>query len=265
NTGEGVLFGKGSDPDEDMLSWLWIDEQGLVVNDVPSTCVSGLSPGTRVFTLTVSDGHGHQASDSVTITRIDDDTGGGSVAISAPVAGALVPGGQPYTIRWTAPANLGSEHLRVSYTVNGGETWTEIAECRNTLVSDGHCVWQNPGPDSDQAFISMTTTDGDVAGSGATGRFTIRAASGSLPPPWQHGDVGAVGAAGSAVVVNDVFTIAGSGADIWGTADEFHFVYQTRSGAGDVDAVTLVNGVQNVNPWTKVGLMLRANLTAGAA
>jgi regulation of enolase protein 1 (concanavalin A-like superfamily) len=265
NTGEGVLSGRGSDPDEDMLSWLWTDEQGLAVNDVPTTCISGLAPGAHVFTLTVSDGHGHQASDSVTITRIDDDTGGGTIAISAPVAGALVAGGQPYTIRWTAPATLGSEHVRVSSTVNGGGTWTEIAECRNTLVSAGECVWQNPGPDSDQAFISMATTDGNVPGSGATGRFTIRAASGSLPPPWQHADVGAVGAAGSAVVVNDVFTIAGSGADIWGTADEFHYVYQTRSGAGGVDAVTLVNSVQNVNPWTKAGLMLRANLNAGAA
>ena len=51
-----------------------------------------------------------------------------------------------------------------------------------------------------------------------------------VPSPWNTADIGAVGAPGSASYSSGTFTIAGSGADIWGTADEFRFVYQGASG-----------------------------------
>src|SRR5712671_5536295 len=42
----------------------------------------------------------------------------------------------------------------------------------------------------------------------------------------QDRDIGAVAVAGSASNNgNGAFTVSGSGADIWGTADEFHYVY----------------------------------------
>jgi len=58
----------------------------------------------------------------------------------------------------------------------------------------------------------------------------------AVPNPWQTTDIGTVGAAGSAVAVNGVFSVSGSGADIWGTADEFRYVYQTLTGDCDVRA-----------------------------
>ena len=84
----------------------------------------------------------------------------------------------------------------------------------------------------------------------------------TLPGGWQTTDVGAVGAAGSAASSGGVMTIAGSGADVWNTADEFRFVYQPFTGDGSI--VTRVTSIKNVDVWVKAGVMMRESLSAGA-
>ena len=54
------------------------------------------------------------------------------------------------------------------------------------------------------------------------------------PAQWSDVDVGAVGRAGSSSLVNGTYTVRGSGADIWGSADAFHFVYQPMTGNGEI-------------------------------
>lgn len=81
---------------------------------------------------------------------------------------------------------------------------------------------------------------------------------------WTSEDIGAVAAAGSASINGsgqDV--ILASGADIWGTADEFHYVHQPLSGDGEitVEVVSLVN----TNQWAKAGVMIRESLDADSA
>ena len=83
-----------------------------------------------------------------------------------------------------------------------------------------------------------------------------------VPAPWATGDVGAVGRAGSAVYASGTFTVDGSGADIWGTADAFRFVYRSLSGDGSI--VAHVGGIQNVHAWSKAAVMMRNGLSAGA-
>ncbi|MBL7222841.1 MAG: PEP-CTERM sorting domain-containing protein [Candidatus Brocadiae bacterium] len=56
----------------------------------------------------------------------------------------------------------------------------------------------------------------------------------------------------------DTYTIVGSGGDIWGTADGFHYVYQSVS--GDFMAAVRLVSQQNTNGWAKAGLMARADL-----
>ena len=85
----------------------------------------------------------------------------------------------------------------------------------------------------------------------------------SLPSPWQGQDVGAVGQPGSASHSNGVFTVNGAGADIWGSADAFHFVYQSLAGDGQI--VARVASVQNTNAYAKAGVMLRSGLSAGSS
>lgn len=86
-----------------------------------------------------------------------------------------------------------------------------------------------------------------------------------LPSPWTSQDIGAVGLQGSAsfAPATGVHTVAGAGADIWGTADAYRYVYQPLSGDGQV--VARVATVQNTNAWVKAGVMIRADATPGSA
>jgi len=81
----------------------------------------------------------------------------------------------------------------------------------------------------------------------------------ALPARWTSQDIGSVGAAGSASASKGLFTLKGAGADIWGAADAFQFVYQPLSGDGTI--IARVANVQNVHPWTKAGVMIREALT----
>ena len=86
--------------------------------------------------------------------------------------------------------------------------------------------------------------------------------SGALPAPWSAQDVGSVGLNGQSTYSAGTFTARGSGADIWGAADGFHYVSQPVT--GDVQLVARVTGVQNTNPYAKAGLMMRETTAAGA-
>ena len=81
-------------------------------------------------------------------------------------------------------------------------------------------------------------------------------------PSWSDGDIGAVAAAGSFTDNGSALTITGSGADIWGTADEFHFAYRPLSGDGTLTA--RVTSITNGNVWSKVGLMIRESVAANS-
>jgi hypothetical protein len=79
-----------------------------------------------------------------------------------------------------------------------------------------------------------------------------------MPAPWADQDIGSVGVAGSAGYASGTFTINGSGADIWGPADAFHYVYQQLKGNGQI--VARVVSVQNTYQWAKAGVMIRETL-----
>ena len=117
----------------------------------------------------------------------------------------------------------------------------------------------NPGATYYYCFWAQNSAGGMRS---STVSFTTQTAGGALPSPWQHADVGAVGAAGDASYDAGTFTVSGSGADIWGSADEFHFVYQTLDGNGEV--VARVTSQTDTNGWAKAGVMIRDDLAAGS-
>jgi uncharacterized repeat protein (TIGR03806 family) len=88
--------------------------------------------------------------------------------------------------------------------------------------------------------------------------------SSSLPSPWQHQDIGAVGAPGSAGYSTNTgtFTITGSGLDIWSSADEFHYAYLDVS--GDCEVVARVSSITETFDWAKAGVMIRETLAPGS-
>jgi endoglucanase Acf2/regulation of enolase protein 1 (concanavalin A-like superfamily) len=91
---------------------------------------------------------------------------------------------------------------------------------------------------------------------------TTESSPSTLPSPWVTSDVGAVAASGSASHSSGTFTVAGSGADIWGTADEFRYVYQPVT--GDVTLTARIVSLTNSNSWAKAGVMIRETTAANA-
>lgn len=92
--------------------------------------------------------------------------------------------------------------------------------------------------------------------------FTSKEADAAVPSPWLQQDVGSVGLAGSGDYASGTFTIKGSGTDIAGTADQFHYVYQPLNGDGTI--VARVAGIGNTSSWAKAGVMIRESLATGA-
>jgi len=59
-----------------------------------------------------------------------------------------------------------------------------------------------------------------------------------------------------------VYTLKGSGADIWGTADQFQYGYMKLTGDGSITAK--IESVENKNVWSKGGVMIRQNVTGNS-
>jgi hypothetical protein len=76
-------------------------------------------------------------------------------------------------------------------------------------------------------------------------------------------DIGSPAFKGSSAYSSGRFTITAAGSDIWGTTDQFHFVYQPIS--GDADVSLRVESISNVNRWSKAGVMIRESLNPHAA
>ena len=183
---------------------------------------------------------------------------GQAVTFSATIqnqGGTATPGGIIHGVLFTvdgAPVNWSDNNTaslapgatRV-LTANGGpggsSTWTATAGSHTILanVDDINRIAEsNEGNNTLSAPLTVT----------------------SLPSPWQTADIGAVGAAGSASHSSGTFTVVGSGADIWGTADEFRYVYQAAS--GDCEIRARVATQQNTDVWAKSGVMIRETVGA---
>jgi len=76
---------------------------------------------------------------------------------------------------------------------------------------------------------------------------------------WENSDIGATAAIGSALfdAPSNTYTVNGSGADIYGTSDEFNFTRRPMIGDGSV--LTYVNSISNTNAWAKAGVMIRTS------
>ena len=193
----------------------------------------------------------------------------------------------PNTPSYKSPANQATAQPTTGMTLrwNGG-LWAHLYDVYFGTTPNPPLVAQNValGPSqtsSDNKSYALPTLQGGttyywkivsktmayVTAAGPVWSFTTAGSSGggggSLPSPWLDADVGAVGAAGSASFTNPTFSVAGAGADVWGTADAFHYVYQPLDGDGTI--VARVASIQNTAAWAKAGVMIRTSLSAGSA
>ena len=94
-------------------------------------------------------------------------------------------------------------------------------------------------------------------------RFDPNTLGYTILPEWFTTDVGAVGIAGITASPGPFsFVLRASGADIETTNDEFHYVWQTRT--GDLDMQAKVTSLAPTDPWAKAGLMIRSTTNAGS-
>jgi hypothetical protein len=129
-----------------------------------------------------------------------------------------------------------------------------------------------PATWSDVGFASYTTRDFHVpAGTPGADIDAINAhQSGGPPPPpppppsglppgWSTADIGATGLAGSASYSSGTFTVNGAGANIWGSADSFRYVYQSLAGDGQLIA-HVASFTNTTSVHAKAGIMIRSTL-----
>src|SRR5438093_13035030 len=82
-------------------------------------------------------------------------------------------------------------------------------------------------------------------------------------PNWTQQTVGTSSAGSADVDSSGVWTIKGSGSDLWDRDDEFHIVYQPLSSDGSI--TTKLLGVDNGDEHSKAGVMMREDLDNTAA
>lgn len=77
--------------------------------------------------------------------------------------------------------------------------------------------------------------------------------------PYDSWDIGNVNVGGTSVATSaNSFDVLSDGADIWGAADNFHFIY--REVTGDFDIAMRIDHATSNNNWARNSLMLRANV-----
>jgi hypothetical protein len=169
---------------------------------------------------------------------------------SASIAGGA--GVAPYFVKVTRSGGKVSAWRKASATA----AWTLVGEVSIALGSSAY------------VGLFVSSHDATRLATAVFDSVAVRQVSAPPPPPpplpagWSASDVGAVAKAGSASFAAGVFTVKGSGADVWGSADEFQFAY--RSLAGDGQIVARVATVQNTHAWAKAGVMIRESLAAGS-
>ena len=89
------------------------------------------------------------------------------------------------------------------------------------------------------------------------------ATGGSCFTGWSCADVGSPAIAGGQASSGSSWTISGAGNDVWGTSDQFHYVWQTVAGS-NATVSAHITAQSNTNAWAKAGVMLRASSDPGS-
>lgn len=172
------------------------------------------------------------------------------------------------------PGQGGSVYLRVGYwaplgIVYGegsldGETWYPTSSSSfdfvNGMVAYGFAVTNHENNDllgeiavEDLVFEELTTPPAFINQPGV-GEFDAAM------------DVGPFSSSGSSSYdeASDVYTLRGVGTDIWGTADRMHMLYKNMTGSFEAE-VDMFHLVTDTDDWTRAGMMVRDDISAGAA
>lgn len=180
-------------------------------------------------------------------------------------------GNLPPTASISSPANGASFTAPATVTIsanasdpNGVVSKVEFYQNGIKLGEDNtspyNFTWSNVAA-GNYSLTAKAIDNQSAEGTSSLVNITV-SSSPTLPSPWTTSDIGSVTPSGSASHASGTFTLSGAGADIWGTADAFRYVYQTTT--GDVEITARVNSLTNTNEWAKAGVMIRQSLNANA-
>ena len=163
------------------------------------------------------------------------------------------------TLNW---ASNGAEQYVVQYKTVTAVDWNQLVATDNILTVTG-LACNTPY----QFRVRSVCTVGDSSAFSSSAGFTTTACTVNcdpLPTRWSTQDIGAVGITGSACYQGSTstFALSGSGADIWGTSDQFRFAYKTVVAGGAI--IARVVDQDKTNGWNKVGIMVRESLAEGS-
>jgi outer membrane protein assembly factor BamB len=218
------------------------------------------APGTYPITVTGTAASAtHSTPVSLTITA----PASNDFSISAtPAAVSAAAGGAGSTSIGTALVSGTAETVVFSA---GGLPSGVTASFSPTSVTAGAAstLTLNVGAAVAPGTYNLTVTGTATSATHATAVALTVTASSGLPSPWLDTDVGSPSPAGSAAYSGGIFTVNGSGADIFGTSDQFNYVYQPTTGNGTIIArVASQTNAGSAND--KAGVMWKASTTAGS-
>jgi hypothetical protein len=114
-----------------------------------------------------------------------------------------------------------------------------------------------------QDSLTASTSAAQTTSLAQTSAASLTAGSSTgLPSPWVATDIGNPARSGVTVYASGTFVVQAAGTDIWGTSDQFRFVYRTLEGDGEI--VARVDSLDRTHAWAKAGVMIRDELTADA-
>jgi hypothetical protein len=148
-------------------------------------------------------------------------------------------------------------------------TATALDQFSQKMLSQPVFTWSvlSGGGNVNSAGQYHAPVSGTLATVQATdGTFSATGQVGVVSAPWASQDIGGPDKTGIAYDTNGnangTFHVEGGGGDIWGTSDQFRFVYHTLSGDGYITA--RVASEQNTDANAKAGVMIRGSLDDNA-
>ena len=176
----------------------------------------------------------------------------GTLALTSVQAGNIT--GSSAVITWQ------TDHPATSQ-VDYGTTTSYVSRVVDTTNATNHSLTLSGLTDNTTYHYRASSTD-PYGNSGSSSDATL-ATSSNCPSGWSCADVGSATPGGSQSVSGNTWTIAGGGADIWGTSDQFRFVWQSLPGDGAISA--RVVSQTDTSSWAKAGVMLRQTSDANSA
>jgi outer membrane protein assembly factor BamB len=143
-----------------------------------------------------------------------------------------------------------------TYTSSDGVNWSVIIGSCATVNLSGSVLAGLAVSSDKTSLLSTVTMD------------TVTISTTAPPPPnictgaWNCADIGYPSLTGNQYLIGSTWTVQGSGSDIYGTYDQFRYVWQQLSADGAVSAH--ITSQANTDPWAKAGVMMRPSTDPGS-